>query len=230
LREYLSISFLERYIKKNRSKIYRALLKYGYSAFSLEILEYCEPSKVIEREQFYIDLLNPTYNLLKVAGSPLGRKHSPETIVKLKAHIWTAEHKVKRSEHLKNLHASKEHQEQLKRLNSSKEQKERLNRLNSSKEHQEHLTRLHASLALSLKGRVRPEGAGRSSIPIKVFDTLNNLTTVYPSIREAAQAIGVTKASINNAFKRQKENAQLPSEAATIWMKKKRYKITKLSN
>jgi len=38
-----------------------------------------------------------------------------------------------------------------------------------------------------------------------VFDTENNVTTVFPSISEAAQAIGVTKANINNAFKRQKE-------------------------
>jgi hypothetical protein len=29
--------------------IYKALLKYGYSGFKLEILEYCEPSNCIER-------------------------------------------------------------------------------------------------------------------------------------------------------------------------------------
>jgi group I intron endonuclease len=226
-RDYLSISFLERNIKKNRSKIYLAILKYGNSAFSLEILEYCQLSNIIEREQFYINLLNPTYNILKVAGSTLGRKHSPDTIAKLKARIWTAEQIAKRTEHLKKLHASKEHQEQLKRLNSSKEQKERLKRRNSSKEHQEHLKRLHASLALSLKGRRRPEGAGRPSIPVEVFDTENNVTTVFPSISEAAQAIGVTKAYVNNALKRQKEKCALSEgEAAIIWIKKKRYKIT----
>ncbi len=37
--------------------IYKAILKHGHSNFSLEILEYCEPSKVLEREQYYIDLL-----------------------------------------------------------------------------------------------------------------------------------------------------------------------------
>lgn len=228
-RDYLNISFLERNIKKNKSKIYLAILKYGNSAFSLEILEYCELSNIIEREQFYINLLNPTYNILKVAGSTLGRKHSPDTIAKMKARIWTAEQIAKRTEHLKKLHASKEHQEQLKRLNSSKEQKERLKRRNSSKEHKEHLKRLHASLALSLMGRRQPEGAGRPSIPVEVFDTENNVTTVFPSISEAAQAIGVTKANINNAFKRQKEKcAPSEGEAAIIWMKKKRYKITKL--
>jgi group I intron endonuclease len=59
--------------------INRALLKYGYAKFSLEILEYCEPSKCIEREQYYIDLFKPKYNILPTAGSSLGFKHSEES-------------------------------------------------------------------------------------------------------------------------------------------------------
>jgi group I intron endonuclease len=70
---------METYLNGRKSAIYSALLKYGYSNFSLEILEYCEPSKVIEREQHYIDLLRPKYNLLKTAGSRLGSVHSEET-------------------------------------------------------------------------------------------------------------------------------------------------------
>jgi len=31
---------------------------------------------LIEREQYYIDLLNPEYNILKIAGSRLGVKHT----------------------------------------------------------------------------------------------------------------------------------------------------------
>jgi len=45
--------------------INKALLKYGYSNFKLEILEYCDKSVNIEREQHYIDLLKPEYNTLK---------------------------------------------------------------------------------------------------------------------------------------------------------------------
>jgi len=63
--------------------INRALLKYGYSNFILEILEYCEPSKCIDREQYYIDLLKPEYNILPTAGSSLGFKHSEETLAKM---------------------------------------------------------------------------------------------------------------------------------------------------
>jgi len=64
------------------------LLKYGYSSFKLEILEYCDPQNVIIREQFYFDLLKPEYNILAKAGSCLGFKHSAET----KQKVREAEH------------------------------------------------------------------------------------------------------------------------------------------
>jgi group I intron endonuclease len=67
------------------SVICRALLKYGYSKFSLEILEYCSPEIVIKREQYYIDLYKPEYNVLKVAGSSLGRKISEAAKAKISA-------------------------------------------------------------------------------------------------------------------------------------------------
>lgn len=58
--------------------ISRALLKHGYSGFKLEILEYCAPEKCLEREQYYLDILNPKYNVLLTAGSPQGRVHTEE--------------------------------------------------------------------------------------------------------------------------------------------------------
>jgi len=73
--------------------IAKALLKYGYSNFSLEILEYCNLSVTITREQHYIDLLKPQYNILPTAGSRLGYKHSEETLVKLKDRKYSFEHK-----------------------------------------------------------------------------------------------------------------------------------------
>jgi group I intron endonuclease len=68
-----------------------ALLKHGYSNFRLDILEYCEANKVIEREQYYMDFLNPEYNILKVAGSSYGYKHTEETLSKLKGLKRSAE-------------------------------------------------------------------------------------------------------------------------------------------
>ena len=57
---------------------------------------------------------------------------------------------------------------------------------------------------------------------MEVVYTINNDTTFYSSIREAALAIGVTQASICVAFKRQKE------KGVSILIKNKMYKITKV--
>jgi hypothetical protein len=59
-------------------------LKYGYSNFSLEILDYCNKECLKIREQYYLDLLKPVYNICKTAGSMLGFKHSLKTIEKFK--------------------------------------------------------------------------------------------------------------------------------------------------
>lgn len=53
-RYYFNINYLKREIKKNNSKIYRALLKYGYSGFRLNILKYCDITIIIEKEQYYL--------------------------------------------------------------------------------------------------------------------------------------------------------------------------------
>lgn len=37
--------------------INKALLKYGYSKFKLDILEYCDPKELAIREQYYMDHL-----------------------------------------------------------------------------------------------------------------------------------------------------------------------------
>jgi group I intron endonuclease len=83
-KEYFSKKFLYKEILKNNSIIYRALLKYGYSDFSLEVLEYCSKEFLLEKEQYYLDLLNPKYNICKKAGSSIGRKTLDSTRLKLK--------------------------------------------------------------------------------------------------------------------------------------------------
>jgi len=124
---------------KNIMLVYKAILAHGYSNFSLEILEYCEPDKIIilEREQYYLDLVffifplpctltlqsgakatkkrKPEYNILKTAGSSLGHKHSKETRDKIRAA------RLDRSE--ESLAKLREH---LARLNSSQKQLEHL--------------------------------------------------------------------------------------------------------
>lgn len=58
--------------------------KYNESDFIFEIIEYCEKEMLLEREQFYMDNLKPTYNNLLKAGNSLGYKHTKQSIEKLR--------------------------------------------------------------------------------------------------------------------------------------------------
>ena len=69
-----------------------AINKYGPDNFAFLILQFCSApaaddiKKVcLSLEQYFIDLYKPKYNILKLAGSSQGFKHSPDTIAKLKA-------------------------------------------------------------------------------------------------------------------------------------------------
>lgn len=90
---YYSDTTLRTSLKKYKSAIYSSMLKYGPSGHRLEILEYCEKVKavILSREQYYIDLLKPQYNLLQTAGSPLGYKHTEETLAKFRNRVHTEE-------------------------------------------------------------------------------------------------------------------------------------------
>lgn len=62
---YFNLSYLNR---RNELIICRAIIKYGYSNFSVTILEYCEKCDLDVREQHYFYTLNPEYNIQKIAG------------------------------------------------------------------------------------------------------------------------------------------------------------------
>jgi hypothetical protein len=54
----------------------RAYNKYGVVNFIFSIIEECDKSILLSREQYWIDTLKPVYNVCKIAGSPLGTKQS----------------------------------------------------------------------------------------------------------------------------------------------------------
>lgn len=56
--------------------------KYGIEDLVFSVLEPCLPENLIQREQYYIDTLNPWFNIAKIAGSNFGVKHSEESIRK----------------------------------------------------------------------------------------------------------------------------------------------------
>lgn len=65
-------------------KLQRAWDKYGEDCFKFSIIENCENNLLIKREQYYIDSLNPFYNICRIAGRTEGRITSEETRRKMK--------------------------------------------------------------------------------------------------------------------------------------------------
>lgn len=79
--------------------------KYGEESLSFEVVEFCSPLDCVSREQYYIDFLNPKYNIERFANSSLGRIASEETRKKMSLARtgksqnqprWTAERRLSR--------------------------------------------------------------------------------------------------------------------------------------
>lgn len=66
----------------DNSKIRSHSVLHGVKSFIFEVLEYCDESIMHAREQYYCDLLKPTYNAWANVLSPKGFKHSSESIEK----------------------------------------------------------------------------------------------------------------------------------------------------
>ena len=74
LSKYFSKKYLT--VSSRNMRICKGLLKYGHAGFKLEILEFCSVDILMAREQYYLDKLQPEYNILKSSGSSLGYKHT----------------------------------------------------------------------------------------------------------------------------------------------------------
>lgn len=80
LLEYYNVN---RILNEKGMPISVALLKYGYTNFSLTILEICDKDSLMSREKHFFEVYSPEYNILKTPGSPSrgsGWKHSEATI------------------------------------------------------------------------------------------------------------------------------------------------------
>jgi group I intron endonuclease len=65
--------------KHHNRHLQNAWNKYGEDSFLFEVLEKVEDKeKLVEREQHWIDIREPEYNLSPTAGSTLGVKYSEE--------------------------------------------------------------------------------------------------------------------------------------------------------
>ncbi len=105
--------------KLTKIVITRAMRKYKLENFSLGILEFC-PSDIIlcsDLEQKWIDYYKPKYNVLKIAGSSSGFRHTIDTIKNLKelfkkekfGSVTSPETKKAISDSIKNFYLTRSH-------------------------------------------------------------------------------------------------------------------------
>ena len=169
-------------LSRNPRPIQDALLKYGHSNFTLEILEYSPKTKLIEREQFYLDLLVPEYNILKYAFSLLGFKHSQESIEKFKAKLISPEHK----EILSSIHTGKL---------VSEETRNKLAAATAS-------YRKNNPLTPEALANIKAKTLAREGVSVSVLNTQTNEVKEFTNQTEAGEFLGVTRQAIYNAIKR----------------------------
>jgi len=82
-RRFLEYYNVNRMLNEKSMPINVALLKYGYTNFSLTILEICDKDSLMSRENHFFEVYSPEYNILITAGSPSrgsGWRHSEATI------------------------------------------------------------------------------------------------------------------------------------------------------
>lgn len=91
--------------------------KYGENALIFEVVETCNKENLIQREQYYIDTLNPEFNICKNAGNTLGRKFSDETKKKIAL-------KAKGHQRRKGAILSKETRDKISKSNTGKKNSE----------------------------------------------------------------------------------------------------------
>jgi len=162
--QYYSLAHLK---KKELSIIYRAILKHGYTKFTLDILEYCESSLCISREQYYLDLLKPEYNICKIAGSRLGTKQSEETKIKIGI--------VQKGMH-NHFYGKMHTDETRKKIHLSLKSIVRGN-------NKPRVATLETKLSMSLRCK---------GVNVKVYDKSNNLINEFPTITSVAKYFGLS--------------------------------------
>ena len=140
-------------------------------------MEYCEPENCIIREQYYLDLLPHEYNILTLAGSLLGFRHSEETRTRLSAGMKGEKNpmfgKIR-------IHSEETRAKQAAGVKGEKN---------------------------AMFGKQRPDGAGSPSQKIEVFDVLTSIRTEYDSISAAGLALGIKSTVISNYIIRNQKKA-----------------------
>jgi len=226
LRYYYSPNSMKHVLLKSRMLIYSSILKYTLTPFKLDIIEYCDSSVLHQRETYFIEKLNPEYNILRIGSSLIGFKH--REISKIKMRIARAKRVVQSIVYRLGLCASRwESALNRKRERHTEETRAKIKSALLGRKLSETTI---AKLKTKLKNRVwnkpgrRPEArvkmseaklgrklneetrtkisTGRKNNPIGTKVLVNNIKTgeilQYQTISDAAKAIEVSRITVKN--------------------------------
>jgi group I intron endonuclease len=172
--------------------------KYGKDDLIFDILEFSiDINMLLNREQFYIDTLNPTFNILRTAGSNLGYIPSEETRRKLseasKNRVFSHEEILKKKELMKG-------NKYKLNIPSSKKQKEIVSVLMKNNQHAKGTIRTQEfkdNLSNMYKERPFTDEAIKKSIlvlskPVLQFSKKGVFIKEWVSILEAQRVLNIT--------------------------------------
>jgi group I intron endonuclease len=169
--------------------IYKAILKYGHSNFTFEIIEYCESKDVVIREQYYLDHFDFDYNILEKADSLLGYKHTFDTLAMMKGrkNALGYKHTLETLTKLREAQTDKKHSE--KAMAKMREVwSERKLKVNSSSK----------SVESKVASNSRNQRIGKCII---ITNIDSNVSTTYKSMTEAATVLNVTRNTLRSYIK-----------------------------
>lgn len=194
--------FTENVLNQGRninSYINRALLLHGYSAFSLTIIEYVDITNldkkearelILSREQFYLDSLNPEYNILLTAGSSLGYVHREESIALMS--------ETKKGEKNPMFGKTKEQSP----VYGKKHSKETLALISQTSKNRLHSIETRAAMSESRKGLVKSE-EHRANLSVAkgtaIYQYSSDLSTIinkFSSANKAAEYFNISRPTI----------------------------------
>lgn len=143
----------------------------------------------MEKEQFYIDKFKPEYNILIIAGSPLGCKHTEEALAKMRNRKLSAEHLEQvLSRILSEEHKAKVREANLGRKNTEESLAKMRNRV------------LTDEVRAKLSQNITNYNLSKAHM-VEVTNVEENTKTVYESIRKAAVSLNTSHKTLSEYIK-----------------------------
>lgn len=208
-------------LKLSKMPIYSAILKYGRENFLFEIIEYCKPEDVIQREQYYLDRFDFDYNILEKANSLLGYKHTEETLAKMKGrkNALGYKHSPEILDKLREYQLNKKHSiENIQKMRDRWSER----KLNTEKKLSNEQNNL-LDLNLTNSNEERKKIKGKSVV---VTNIETKISTEYISISEAALALDITRTTLRSYIKNNTIFSKLEQDPLGNGVIKKNFLIT----